>query len=77
MGAAMALRLFPCMPAWRAQGRINLCSVDCTVTRLWTARSGVRIPAEAGLFSHLRNVQTVSGAQPASYAMGTGELSQR
>jgi hypothetical protein len=41
----------------------------------WTA--GVRIPAEARLFSSRnvqtasRNVQTVSVAYPASYSMGT------
>jgi len=47
------LRLYlfsPCMPTSRAQGRINIYSVDCIVARLWTVSSGVRISAEVGLF---------------------------
>jgi hypothetical protein len=75
MGAAMAVIFSPCMPACRGQGRINLYSVDCIITRLWTARFGFPFPAEAGHFSHLRIVQSVSGAHPVSYAVGTGGLS--
>ena len=48
-----------------------------TVTRLQTRRpksSGVRIPEKARDFSLLQNVQTGSGAHPASYSLGTGVL---
>jgi hypothetical protein len=40
------------------------------VTRLRAGRSGVRIPVEARDFSLLQNVQTGSGAHPASYSVG-------
>ena len=76
-GCRYGPHLFPLYTCWREQGRINLCSVDRTVTRLRTARSGVRIPAESGHFYHLRNVQSVSGAHPASYDVGTGGHSRR
>ena len=38
------------------------------VTTPRAARSGVRIPAGAGDFSLLQNVQTISGDHPASYS---------
>jgi hypothetical protein len=47
----------------------------CVVTRLRNAQSGVRIHAGARHLSRLQNVQTSSGAHPASYSMGTGVLS--
>ena len=40
------------------------CSSVGTVNRLRTGRSGVRIPAAAGKFSLIRNVETESGAHP-------------
>jgi len=41
------------------------------VTRLQTGRSGIRIPASARDFCLLENVQTGSGAYPASCSVGT------
>jgi len=41
--------------------------VVCTVTRLWTKRSGVPIPARIWGFSLLQIVQTGYEAQPAYY----------
>jgi hypothetical protein len=40
-----------------------------------TASYGVQFPAGVGYISLLHNVQTGSGAHPASYAMGMGSLS--
>jgi hypothetical protein len=39
-----------------------------------TGRTEVRIPTPVRNFSLLLNVQTDSGAHPASYSMGTGDL---
>jgi len=41
-------------------------------TRLWAVWSRVHIPAGARNLSLLQNTQTVSGAHPASYSVGTG-----
>ena len=40
------------------------------MTKLWTGRPGVRIPARARAFYPLQNSQTGSGASGASYAVG-------
>jgi hypothetical protein len=42
------------------------------VTILCAGQTGVRIPARVRDLSVLRNVQTGSGANPASYSVGTG-----
>ena len=47
-------------------------SVVSLPTMLQTLRSGVRIPIRARGFSFLQNVQTGSGAHPASYSMVFG-----
>jgi hypothetical protein len=44
---------------------------NCDVTRLGVGQSGIRTPAEAKDFPFLQNVQTGSGAHPASYSMST------
>jgi hypothetical protein len=53
--------------------RLQNYKVD-TATVLQAGRNGVRILAGARDFSLLRNMQTGSGAHPASYSMGTGAL---
>jgi len=44
-------------------------TVVCTLIR---TRCGVRIPVGARNFPLLQNAQTSSGANPASYSVGTG-----
>jgi hypothetical protein len=43
---------------------------------LHAGQSGVKIVAEVNILSLLQDVQTLSGAHSASYAMGTRLLSQ-
>ena len=52
-------------------------SVVVMETRLWTRQSRVRILAGARGFCFLQNVQNGSGAQPASYSVGTRVISWR
>jgi hypothetical protein len=49
------------------------CAVDCALRRFWTAKSS-RLQVEERYFCLLQNVQTCSGAHPASYSVGTGVL---
>ena len=56
----------------RSRGRrYSVGSTYFIVTRLQTGRSGIRISASAGDFCLLENVQTGSGAHPASCSVGT------
>jgi len=50
--------------------------VTSTSNRLHDGRSRVQIPAKSRNLSLLQDSQTGCGALPASYAMGTGVLSQ-
>ena len=45
-------------------------SIVSIITRIWTERAWVRIPAGKILYT-LQNVQTVSGSQAVAYYMGT------
>jgi hypothetical protein len=54
---------------------VNQHSVFCVVARLWTERSGLRLPTGARDFSFLKNVRSSSGTDPGSYSVGTGFLS--
>jgi hypothetical protein len=47
----------------------SLDSVISIVPRIWTRQSGVQIPARAKDFSLLQNIQSGSGAHPASHAI--------
>jgi len=59
-----------------AQSQSNIVGM---ATQLWDGRSGVRNPVAARDFFFLfsKNVQTGSGAHPASNSMGTGVPSWR
>ena len=64
---------------YHTQAALNTTSCDTAVyivTRLPAGRPEARIPTEATHFSLPQNVQTVSGAQPACFSMGTEVLSQ-
>jgi hypothetical protein len=52
--------------------RVSRSSAGGIVTRLQTARSGVRMPVGARDVC-LQNVKTSSGDHPASYPMGNGD----
>ena len=56
--------------------RTTLRTVFGTVTILWGSQHAVRIPAGARHFSLLQNVQTGSGAHPASHSMNTWFISE-
>ena len=60
-----------CVPRWVAQSVQRLGYV------LDNRRIVVSFPVGAIDVDRLRNVQTASGAHPASYSMGTGALSRR
>ena len=47
----------------------------CTSRRLRPGQSGVQIPARTKYMPLPQNVQTVSGAHPASSSVGTGSFS--
>jgi len=61
-GATIKWFLFSCKPEWRVGG---------IASRLRTGRSGVRMLIGKRGFSLLQNVQTGSGAHPASCSVGT------
>jgi hypothetical protein len=46
--------------------------ITTTTTTIRSWRTGVRVPAEAGISFFRHRIQTSSGAHPASYQMGTG-----
>jgi len=50
-------------------------STDCTMTRIYTGRSGVQILAHATAHSLLQNIQTSSSAHPAFNSMTTTAFS--
>ena len=61
---------------WCSSNTVLVFGRYVTATRLWTGRSGVRIPAGTRYSSFLQNVQTGSEVNPASYSIGTRVISR-